>query len=60
MKEERRSVRVGILLTPTEHAVLQQMARAQGRSKSNIMCRALVEAAKDAGMWVKEKAASDV
>ena len=55
MAEERRSIRVGILMTPTEHAVLQQLARDQGRSKSNVMCRALVEAAKKAGMWpVKE------
>lgn len=60
MPEERRSVRVGILMTPTEHAVLQQLARDQGRSKSNVMCRALVEAAKLAGMWVEAKAASDV
>lgn len=54
MAEERRTVRVPVLMTPTEHAVLVRMARDQGRSRGSIMCRLLVAAAQKEGMWVEE------
>ena len=51
MEEERRNKRISVLMTPTEHAALQQMALDEGRSKSSIVCRLVVKEAKAQGMW---------
>lgn len=54
MSEERRTVHISVKMTPTEHAALQQMARDEGRSKSQIVCRLVVKDAKAQGMWPEE------
>jgi hypothetical protein len=54
MKEERRTVKASAKLTPREGDALTALARADGRTKSAVIARLIVAAAKKEGMWEEE------
>jgi len=49
-KEERRTRLIHVRLTPTEFEMVQQIARIEGRSESNVVQRSIIEAAQRRGL----------
>lgn len=56
LKEERRTRLIHVRLTPGEFEMVQQIARIEGRSESNVVQRSIVEAAERRGLLNGERA----